>query len=1023
MASPDPARIVAETLDASLNCDAPSDLRETLSRVTEETIAALRAGSKDPKALDAALAEVRKDPESEKAREGLAKAVGAPPLTRELLERILAVLQVLEKAGKDPERVGPLLAGVREIQQYNHSIHTQNNYFGNVTPGAGATADTKPAFHNLVETVRPYLNLLAHDCRKLPLLGLDTKASDPTQAGKLLLDAVYTGLDTTSSEEVEEGTEKKTVPISALKAVIDHPRVVLLGDPGSGKTTFLNHLSLCLARHHVEGGDWLERLPGWPGRLQQLLPVVVTLRRFMAWIHKSAGPQAAAGAEVIWNHLESANEKHSPGDAFEGLRKAAEQGWVLFILDGLDEVPTLEDRKFVRDCAMALGMRYPKARVLLSCRTIPYQDKDLQLTGIPVFELRAFGEAQILSFVTAWFRAHEGCGMSAEQATGKAARLLLALLDPHRLELRRLAGNPMLLTVMVLLQTNQRELPEHRAELYKEVIDLLLRRWHETRSDDGAMTPGIPELLRLKNADQNDLERVLWKLAWEAQLAGQKTVDGSSQVAGDLSARDSGGVADIPRARLHDELLPLSGKPKDYDWANKVVEAIKERTGLLLPTEEDVFRFPHRSFQEYFAAAHLLDQQGDEEHGSPSGVGYPGNIAPLLGQAAYWREVVRWTAGLAAHVWNRPNDALALLEELLPTGEVSAANYWERVWLAGEALHEIRVAKAQRTPKGRRLLEQTRAQLVRLVEDPGQPLPIRPRARAAVVLGYLGDPRPGVAPAWPPTAKAPFFAWGNRVEAGTEFEMGGDPEAYRGKHSRGIRFPAPFRMARYPVTNAQYDAFEASAYFGEHGLRRRDRDDPRFVASNQPVVNVSWHDAMHFCEWISVELASGRVSAAAFGIGSEDLAGGTTWRIRLPTEGEWEFAARGREGRFLPWAALGKEEEVPLSERCNMRETGLSETSVVGLFPQGRSPEGCDDMIGNVWEWTRSRYGRKPESHAEQVEVRMDSRKPRVLRGGSWRIGGHEVLRCATRRVGRPGVRIGNFGFRCVMVGGLVAGG
>jgi len=313
--------------------------------------------------------------------------------------------------------------------------------------------------------------------------------------------------------------------------------------------------------------------------------------------------------------------------------------------------------------------------------------------------------------------------------------------------------------------------------------------------------------------------------------------------------------------------------------------------------------------------------------------------------------------------------------------------------------------------------------LVQWVEHPGETLPIQHRARAAIVLGYLGDPRPGVAPVWPPTAEAPFFAWGNRVEAETEFEMGGDAKACQGQQTRRIRFPTAFRLARYPVTNAQYDAFEASPYFEARGFRRRDKGDPRFLAPNQPVVNVSWHDAMRFCAWVSEELISERVSTTSLGINAADLAVSTAWHIRLPTESEWEYAARGGEGRFLPWARRGEEDAVPFPERCNLGETGLGETSAVGLFPQGISPEGCLDMVGNVWEWTSSRYRDRPESPPEQTEAALDTDDACVVRGGSWILRYSGGPRCASRTEGNPDARNDHIGFRCVLVGGLVGGG
>ena len=168
------------------------------------------------------------------------------------------------------------------------------------------------------------------------------------------------------------------------------------------------------------------------------------------------------------------------------------------------------------------------------------------------------------------------------------------------------------------------------------------------------------------------------------------------------------------------------------------------------------------------------------------------------------------------------------------------------------------------------------------------------------------------------------------------------------------------------------------------------------------MINVSWNDAKDYVSWISRKT-------------------GKTYR--LLTEAEWEYAARGAEGRFLPWAARGQEDTVALSERCNMAETGLGEPSAVGLFPKGKSTEDCLDLIGNVWEWTRSRDRDEPEDFADQLIATNDSDEMRVLRGGSWYVGDREYLRCATRFGFHPDYRFVRIGFRCVLEGGLVAGG
>jgi formylglycine-generating enzyme required for sulfatase activity len=190
-------------------------------------------------------------------------------------------------------------------------------------------------------------------------------------------------------------------------------------------------------------------------------------------------------------------------------------------------------------------------------------------------------------------------------------------------------------------------------------------------------------------------------------------------------------------------------------------------------------------------------------------------------------------------------------------------------------------------------------------------------------------------------------------------------------------------IGKYPITNEQYAAFvRASGH--EVPDDWTDGVIPR-QKEHHPVGGISWHDAQAYCKWLGA--AAGRP-------------------FRLPTEAEWEKAARGSDGRVYPWGLH------PDPRRANYADTGIRDTSAIGQFPLGVSPYGCHDMAGNVWEWTNSLDKPYPYNAADGREG--TGSWLRVLRGGTY-LDSAQRVRCASRRRDDPYDRDGYFGFRVVL--------
>jgi len=839
--------------------------------------------------------------------------------------------------------------------------------------------------------------------------------------------------------------EQRFADLGDVLAKVPDPALVLLGSPGSGKSTLLRRFELDTAIAALQNPLPAPRERGRGGRSPRqgdgehgLLTFLVSLNQYRPPHPGAPLPSPQAWLADRW----SARHPH-----LVPFADVVASGRLILLLDALNEMPHATQAEYRERVARwkrfvieTVG-DHPSTRILFGCRNLDYSTPlSTPELRVPQVTIAPLSDAQVGAFLKAYSPAN-------------ADRMWSDLKDSPRLAAMR---TPYFLRLFVDQVDATGEMPAGPAALFTGFVRQALRR--EVERENPLFQPDT--LLT-----ERDCRRVAhgsgWRTAWELPARGA-LIPKLGALAFGMQVR--AGVSATSQVRIdYDAALELIDHPRD--------EAIVKAGLDLAVLDEDLGReeitYFHQLLQEYFAARELVASPNPElvrqEWRQAKSEPHPRGILASLAPAdelpplptTGWEETTVLAAAMAEEAEGFTRGVMAT--SLALAGR--CANQPEaRGRLSGGFLDELR----------RALVERSR--------DPDADL--RHRIACGLELGWLGDPRferhtgPHGEFLMPPLVDVPGGQYPIGEDEPIDNPDWGAQTAHMPRHTVTI---APLAIGRFPVTNAEWSCFMASGGYEDErwwetedarawrrgegtaegpkrgarwglayvkaqpdqldewlsrgeidevhyeGWRRwlamteaefeadLDRQypggretepgywhDQRYSNPSQPVIGVCWYEARAYCAWLAAQ--TGRP-------------------FRLPSEVEWEGAARGPGGRLFAYGDAFD----PL--KGSTVETHLHRPSPVGVIVEGETPDGLADATGNVDEWTISLWGETVDAPRWRYPyVAGDGREDvtagaevlRVVRGGSW-IDHEGDARSAFRGRNLPSFRYGDLGLRVAL--------